>query len=76
MKRCVAGKKISTPDEENEDEKPAHDNQNKKSNPFSRGVMQFEDYNYRMFNPYILVDKEQKKAEKHQKAKDGLVTMA
>lgn len=27
------------------------------SNPFKRGVMQFEDYNYRLHNPYILIDK-------------------
>jgi hypothetical protein len=27
-----------------------------KNAPFRRGVMKFEDYNYNMYNPYILID--------------------
>lgn len=26
--------------------------------PFKRGVMRFEDYNYRMYNQYILIDQQ------------------
>ena len=26
------------------------------NHPFKRGVMKFEDYNYNMYNPYILID--------------------
>ena len=29
-------------------------------NPFKRGSMKFDDYNYEMFNPYILVQEEKK----------------
>ena len=35
-------------------------------NPFMRGVMEFDDYNYKQFNPYILlkegdIDRQKKK---------------
>lgn len=30
-----------------------------RQNPFKRGAMRFEDYNYNMYNPYILVDSQQ-----------------
>lgn len=30
-------------------------------NPFKRGALTFEDYNYAMYNPYILIDKDGKK---------------
>ena len=46
---------------EDEQPEPAPDSsQTEQTNPFKRGVMQFEDYNYRLYNPYILVDKDKK----------------
>ena len=30
---------------------------------FKRGVMQFEDYNYTMFNPYILIESKEDEAD-------------
>lgn len=29
---------------------------NNRNNPFKRGALTFEDYNYKMYNPYILVN--------------------
>lgn len=43
MKRCV----IVDKDE---------DKRSSASNPFKRGIMGFEDFNYSMFNPYVLVE--------------------
>ena len=37
--------------------------------PFSRGVMTFDDFNYKMFNQYVLLtgpDNKQDKVEKHE----------
>jgi len=30
------------------------------SDPFKRGIMGFEDYNYKQFNPYVLVEDKSK----------------
>ena len=29
-------------------------------NPFKRGSMKFDDYNYEMYNPYILVEEDKR----------------
>lgn len=39
-------------------------------NPFMRGVMEFDDYNYAMYNPFILVE-DPKYAEDDKQAKKG-----
>lgn len=33
-------------------------NERQRDSSFKRGAMQFEDFNYQMYNPYILIEKE------------------
>jgi len=41
-----------------------------KTNPFMRGVMKFEDYNYDMYNKFILIDPN-KPAETDRQSEDS-----
>lgn len=47
LKRCI---KVPKTDENTQEQKKF------KEAPFKRGIMKFEDYNYNMYNPYILID--------------------
>ena len=38
-------------------------------NPFMRGVMEFDDYNYKLYNPYVLLKEPEDERAKRQMAK-------
>ena len=37
--------------------------------PFMRGVMEFDDYNYKLYNPYVLLKEPEDEAQKRRMAK-------
>lgn len=37
--------------------------------PFMRGAMEFDDYNYKLYNPYVLLKEPEDEAEKRKMAK-------
>ena len=60
LKKCVI-----VPNKPNEQEDKTN-----KANPFKRGSMQFDDFNYEQYNPYILVEEDKAKTRKARKMRE------
>ena len=60
LKKCVI-----VPNKHNE-----HEERTNKANPFKRGSMQFDDFNYEQYNPYILVEEDKAKTKKARKMRE------
>ena len=61
LKKCIKVRKFDPDDHEGADEDDIEmleyeQKEEQKKNNFKRGAMMFEDYNYNMFNKYVLVN--------------------
>lgn len=64
LKKCIL-----VPSRQNEQEEKYY-----LENPFKRGSMKFDDFNYEVFNPYILIQEQKKEGEDKEAWKNGSVS--
>ena len=62
LKKCIL-----VPSRQNEQEEKYY-----LDNPFKRGSMKFDDFNYEVYNPYILIQEDKKNQDANDEEKDAI----